>query len=259
MSTAGALQMRVNLNAEIIDIFSASDLVDAWQNTTGKKVSALAGQTTQFVANYSAAALDIATTTKMINDLGIDGKVIIKSVSGKQYVIFKGYAGNRSIFTASRYLATNPKVVDMAIGTVGVNRSIVSGARLTIFLVVPANVLSHILNDQSTMSSLIGSTATDLIKVGAAAAISSIVASAAGTLTTLTAGPVIVAIAVGVATALTLNALDQKFGVTRALTQYLDELHNSTAGQVGRDMIRLEKRLKWQILNGRRVGEGIFY
>lgn len=259
MTNAAAIKNQIKQHTQVMDILSTEDLIKAWGKATGKDIAQVTGNTARIGANYAAAVLDAHTALKLINDLGIDGKVALKSVNGKQYIIFKGYAGNRSIFTAARYLANNPKVVDMAIGKIGVNRAIVSGARLTIFLVVPLNVLNHILNDQQTMSQLIGATATDLVKVGAASAIASIAATAAATLTTLAAGPIIVAVVVGVATALTLDALDKQFGVTDALIKALDDAYDNTVGEFGRQLNQVERRLKWQIMNGRPVGQGIFY
>lgn len=171
MSQATTLKQIIKNNTQILDIVSTEDLLNAWQKTTGKGISQALGEGVRQSANYASAMIDTQTALKMIKDLGMAGKVITKSVNGKQYIIFKGYAGNRSLFTATRYLANNPKVVDMAIGKIGVNKSILSGARLTIFLVVPLNILSHILNDKQSMFQLIGSTAIDLIKVGVASAV----------------------------------------------------------------------------------------
>lgn len=259
MSNTAAIRNRIKQNTQVIDIFSTADLIKAWEQTTGKNIAQAVGKSARFGANYASAVLDANTAIKLIKDLGINGKVALKSVNGKQYIIFKGYAGTRSIFTATRYLGNNPKVVDMAIGKIGANRAILSGARLTIFLVVPLNVLNYILSDQQTMSQLIGTTATDLVKVGAASAIASIAATAAATLTTLAAGPIIVAIVVGVATALALDALDKKFGVTNALIKAIDKTYNNTVGEFGRQLNQVERRLKWQIMNGQPVGQGIFY
>jgi len=259
MTNATAIKSLIKQNTQVMDIFSAEDLIKAWEQTTGKDIAQAAYSTARIGANYAAAVLDANTALKLIKDLGIDGKVVLKSVNGTQYVIFKGYAGTRSIFTATRYLANNPKVVDMAIGKIGANRAIMSGARLTIFLVVPLNVLNYILSDQQTMSQMIGTTATDLVKVGAASAIASIAATAAATLTTLAAGPIVVAIVVGVATALALDALDKQFGVTDALIKALDDAYDNTVGEFGRQLNQVERRLKWQIMNGRPVGQGIFY
>jgi fructose-1,6-bisphosphatase/inositol monophosphatase family enzyme len=147
----------------------------------------------------------------------------------------------------------------MAIGTVGLNKTIKSGARVTIFLIVPLNILNYILDDKQTMFRLLGTTATDLIKVGAGAAVASLIATSVATITTIAAGPLVVAIAVGIATGFTLDLLDQKFGITEALVKALAEVHDSTIGEFGRQINKVEKRLKWQIMNGKPVGKGIFY
>jgi len=253
------LRTKVQQNSQVIDILSTDDLVEAWEKTTGKEIAQLAGESARLTANYVSAALDAGTATTMIHDLGAKGKVALKMVNGKQYVIFKGHAGNRSIFTGTRYLANHPKIVDMAIGRIGVNKAILSGARLTFFLVVPLNILNHILSDQQTMSQLIGITAIDLAKVGAASAIASLVATSVATLTTIAAGPIVVAIVVGIGSALVLDALDTKFGVTDALVKAIEDTYDSTLGEFSRQLNQAEKRLKWQLRNGLPVGEGIFY
>jgi hypothetical protein len=259
MSDGILIKSKVKQNSQILDLFPTASLIKAWERTTGKNIATVVSDTARWGADYASAVLDVNTAVKLINDLGINGKVIAKTVNGRQYIIFKGYSGIRSIFTASRYLATNPKVVDMSIGTIGVNRSILSGARLTIFLVVPLNILTHFLNDQKSISLLIGKTATDLVKVGAASALASLAATATATVTTLAAGPIIVAIVVGVATTLALDALDKKYGVTDALVREIDKAYDNTIGEFGRQMNQVERRLKWQIFNGQPVGRGIFY
>lgn len=259
MANAQAVKSRVKQNSQILDIFSTQDLITAWQKKTGKDIAQEIGQAARWGANYAAATLDTATAVKMTSDLGVIGKVVLKSVNNKQYVIFKGRAGTRSIFTGTRYLATNPKVVDMAIGRIGTNRAILSGARLTIFLVVPLNIVNHILSDQQTMSQLIGNTATDLVKVGVSTALAALGAATAAALTTLAAGPLVVAIAVGVASALALDALDKQFGLTDALVKALDKAYDNTFGEFGRQLNRVERHLEWQIMNGLPVGRGIFY
>lgn len=253
------IQNQINQNTQAIDVFPVSDLIKAWEETTGEKIGQVVGKTARLAADHTATILDVHVVIKLIKDLGIDGRVILKTTNGKQYVIFKGYAGTRSIFTATRYLASNPKVVDMAIGKVGVNRSIMSGARLTIFLIVPVNVLNHILSDQQTMTTLIGITATDLVKVGAASAIASLAATATATFTILAAGPIVVAIVVGFAAGLTLEELDRQFGVTKALIKALDDAYGHSVGELGRQLNQVERRLKWQIFNGQLIGKGIFY
>lgn len=259
MTSPNVIKNRIKQNTQTLDIFSTADLISAWEKTTGKEIAQIIGGSARTSANYVSTILDIKTGLTLIKDLGVNGKIVFKAVNGKQYVIFKGFAGNRSIFTGTRYLAKNPKIIDMAIGRIGVNKSVLYGARITIFMVVPLNALNYILSDQQTLSQLIGTTATDLMKVGAASAIASIAGTATATLTTLAAGPIIVAIAVGVASSLALDALDKKFGVTNALIKAIDNTYDNTFGEFQRRLNQVERRLKWQIMNGHPVGEGIFY
>lgn len=254
-----ALKSKLTQNSNQFEVCSAGQLVDAWQNITGKEIASLAASGLRTAANYASATLDSITAKKIINDLGADGRVILKNVGNKQYVIFKGYPGKRSLFRATRYLATNPKVVDLAIGEFGVGKSIISGTRLTFLLVVPLNVLNYLLNDQQTMTELVGKTATDIVKLGIASALSAVAASAVMATTTLAAGPLIAAIAVGVLTGLALDAIDEKFGITEALVEAMDEAIDSTVGEFSRQVQQVKKQLKWQAENGEPVGLGIFY
>lgn len=259
MPNHNLVKSKLKQNTNVLDILSTADLLKAWQQATGKDIAELMGEAARVGANYVSAVLDTRTAITLMKDLGINGKVVFKQVNGKQYAIIKGLAGTRSIFTGTRYLARNPKVIDMAVGKMGANRAIVSGARLTIFLVVPLNILNHILSDSQTMSQLIGTTATDLVKVGAASAIASLAATTVATLTTLAAGPIVVAIVVGIATAMALDALDQKFGVTNALIKALDKAYDNTVGEFGRQLNQAERRMRWNIMNGMPAGRGIFY
>ncbi|MEJ2425020.1 MAG: hypothetical protein P8101_11280 [Candidatus Thiodiazotropha sp.] len=259
MSVRSTVRQKVRQNTQILDILSTADLIKAWENTTGKEIAQVVGEAARFGANYVSAVLDANVATKLIDDMGWKGRAVLKTVEGKQYIVFKGRPGARSIFTGTRYLATTPKVVDMAVGKLGANKAIVSGARLTIFLVVPLNILNYLLSDRQTMSDLLGTTATDLAKVGIASAVASIAATATTAATTIVVGPIIVAIAVGLVTAYALDALDSKFGITDALVKAIDKAYDSTFGEFGRQLNQVERHLNWQIENGLPVGQGIFY
>lgn len=253
------IKNHVNSNINTVEIISTDDLITIWEKKTNKKISQIISESARFGANYISTIVDIQTVTTLVTDIGIKGKVILKTVAGKQYVIFKGYSGKRSIFTGTRYLASNPKVVDMAIGKIGMNKSIISGMRITIIFVVPLNVLNYILNDQQTMAELIGITATDLAKIGVASAVASLAATATASLTTLAAGPIVIAIAVGLGTGYALDALDQEFGVTDALVRAINENYNNVTNEIGGLINKVNQRIKWQIMNGKPVGKGIFY
>lgn len=249
----------VNRNGHVLDVMSTGDLIKIWEGKTGREFAQAMGKSSRTTADFVSHALDAGTAAQLIKDLGLKGHAIVKPYNNKYYVIFKGYAGQRSIFAGTRYLATHPTVVDMAIGKIGVNNAILKGTRLTIFLVVPLNIVNCLLDDKQTMTELIGKTATDIAKIGVSTILSSLAATAAASVTTVAVGPIVVAIVVGAGATLALDALDKKYGLTKALVDELNELYDSTAGEFGRQWWEAENTLKQQILKGMPVGEGIFY
>lgn len=174
-------------------------------------------------SNYVSPVKDSLTAAKIIQELGVrSNKVVIKTYAQKQYVIFKGYSGQRNILKGTKYLATNPKVVRMAVGPKGVMKSVKGGFILTAVLSVGIEVFDYFIRDTATLSHLLGTVTGDLIKIG----LSTIAAAAAGlavgasvVLGSVAAAPLIAAIAVGVATGYVLDKIDKKFGATKALIE----------------------------------------
>jgi len=219
--------------------------------------------TVKTLASYTSTALDVKTTVDQVREFRGFGKIIEKNIGGKRYVILKGVPGLRKTLKGTRYLAGNPKVVSLAMGTIGMNKSIVKGAKLTIFITVPMNVLKYLIDEHSTLSRLIGSIASDIVKIGISSALGVMVAAGVGAITTLAAGPLVAAILVGVATAVILDKVDEKFGLTEALIKFIDEtyasLYDKTLGAMARNISKLERILIWQARNNIPVGKGIFY
>jgi len=185
------------------------------------------------VASNIPTILDFVTLGKLLKDLGLrNGNAILKNVNGRQYVILKGYANSRSILTGTRYLASNPKIVQMAVGTIGLKKAIRSGGMLTIALYVPIEILKFVLDDTATFSSLAGTIATDIIKVGIGTVLAELSALAAGSVTTVAAAPIVVAIGVGVLSGVVLNAIDDHFGLTDKLIAALDEIGDEISKKV---------------------------
>ncbi|WP_281561453.1 hypothetical protein [Thalassomonas sp. RHCl1] len=242
-------------NHQILFLLSVGQLIKLYEETTSKDVV----KATKTGAGYASAVLDISVLTKMLRELGVTGRVLQKKVGEKSYVIFKGYPGLRNTFTGPRYLASNAKVVDMAIGKAGIQNSLRSGARLTIFLTVPLVALEHILKDKFLLSNLVADLAVSMVKVGVATIVSAVAATAIGTVTTVAAAPLAVAIFVGLIVAWGLDKLDEKFAITKLLGEVLREIENNTVGKFERGLWELERTLRWQILHGESPGKGIFY
>ncbi|MBU2112593.1 MAG: hypothetical protein KKE94_02335 [Gammaproteobacteria bacterium] len=197
----------------------------------------------KFAAGISLQLADIRIANQLIDELGLTGKAVIKEIQGRSYVILKGYPGLREKLTGTRYLASNPKVVDLAIGTKRVSNAMISGARLSIFVAVPMTVLQFLISEQSTLLRLVGTIASDLVKIGLSTVIASAAGMAAGAITTVAAGPIVAAIAFGIATAITLEYLDRTFGVTNALVNAMEKAKQRTFGELARQIVTFERNL----------------
>ena len=176
-------------------------------------------------ANYTATGKDLGTLTKLFADLGFSGtKAYIKYYKGRPYVIFKGSPALRRIFTGTRYGLQNAKVVQMGIGRSGAISAARSGGVLTIVLVSAFRIADYILTDQMTLNQLVGTLATDIVKIGIATGASIIAAAGAAAVFTVAIGPTIAAIGVGLLVSYGLAKLDNHYEITTKVIAALDEL-----------------------------------
>lgn len=185
-------------------------------------------------ANFTAHGKDAVTLAKLIGDLGAAGaRVYVKTYGGKPHIILKGRPGLRKILTGTRYGIKNPKVISMGLGKAGAVSAVKSGGILTVVLLSSYRVADYFLTDGATLSQLIGTLATDVVKVGLAVG-ASITAVAMLGATTLAIGPLVVALGVGLLATLALEAIDSEFGLTDKVVAGLDELSGSMSNRVDR-------------------------
>ncbi|MBT8338795.1 MAG: hypothetical protein KJP07_02165 [Desulfatitalea sp.] len=160
--------------------------------------------------------------------MGITGRAIPKVINGRQYIIFKGYPGLRTLFPGTIYLAKNRKIITMAIGALGIKHMVRSGAILTICITVPLTILECFLEDRATMTDLIGNVYSDLAKVGIQSIIAAIAGLAIGAYTSIAWIPIGLSIGIGVIFGLALEGLDTKYQLTDRLVDVLEELQVQT-------------------------------
>ncbi|MEJ2423968.1 MAG: hypothetical protein P8101_05825 [Candidatus Thiodiazotropha sp.] len=220
-------------NEQIIHVVPAQELQQEWEWATTKDgVKTGAG----FVSPF----LDSIVAAKLIRNFGFmtSGKVLIKQYKGKEYVIFKGMPGVRKVFKGTRYLTNNPNVVRMAIGPKGIIKSVKGGFVITMVLSVGIELFDYIIRDTATLSELLGTVTSDLIKIGLssiAGAVAGLTVGSAAVIGSIAAAPLIAAIAVGVVTGYLLDKLDKRIGATNALIRGYE--------QIG---IKLDE-IKWEI------------
>lgn len=192
----------------------------SWQKIKGKA---------ELGANYYASADDIRTISKLVGDLGSFGtKAYIKNYAGKPHIILKGHPGLRKILTGTKYGIKNPKVVTIGLGKVGAIHAAKSGGIISVVLLTTYRVADYFLTDEATLSQLIGSLATDVVKVGIATGASiAVVSGMAAFGITLALGPILAVVAVGILSTYTLNALDEYYGITDYIIAGLDEMSDN--------------------------------
>lgn len=188
------------------------------------------------VAPFVSPILDAQTLALVCKDLGITGQAIPKVIKGRQYIAFSGYPGLRTRFPGTIYSAKNKKIIQMAIGSLGVKNMVKNGGILTICITVPLTILECFLRDQVTMSSLIGNIASDLIKIGIGVIIAALFGLMAGAFTTVASFPIIVVIGLSVGNTLVLNNIDDRYRLTEkliaAIEEYGDQISKSAKNTI---------------------------
>ena len=215
------------------------------KNDTARSTWANLKSKTELGASYSASADDIRTLSKLVSDLGGFGtKAYIKTYGSKPHIILKGYPGLRRILTSPKYGINNPKVITMGLGKAGAIHAAKSGGILTVILMTAYRVIDYTLTDKATLSQLIGSLATDVVKVAITTGASIAAAStlvAAGV--TLAIGPIVAVIIVGIGVSMTLNALDNKYNITTRIIAGLNDTEGSLESYIKNTKLNLQKQL----------------
>jgi len=185
-------------------------------------------------ASYYASADDLRTLSKLVGDLGgFATKAYIKTYGGKPHIILKGHPGLRRILTGTKYGIKNPKVITMGLGKAGAIHAAKSGGILSIVLLSAYRVTDYFLTDQATLSQLIGSLATDVVKVGIATGAS--IAAASGFVAlgfTVAIGPIAAVVVIGVVTSMVLSSIDEHYGITDRVITGLDDIGKGIEGGV---------------------------
>ena len=170
----------------------------------------------------------------ILKDFGFKGKFFVKTTKGKQYVIFKGFAGMRKWYSGTRYAATNPKVFNFTAS--GKLKSGMKGNAVTMLIVGSVDIVSWMMNDDKDkqFSDLCVELGMDSLKVVVGSLITAGITAAvlAGLAALALTAPVWLvvggAILIGIAVGFALDFIDQKTGAS----EYM-----KTKGQEGQSLL----------------------
>lgn len=190
--------------------------VEAWLKTHS---IALAGGTLQFASQYGTATIDSVTLGKLATEMVRSGSILntyrVVYQKGRPYVVFKGNAGLRRIFTGTRYGAENPKLIAMGVGKTALKAGAKSGFMIGMAFSVTFDLETWMTTDQETIPQLLGHISADLLKnalsTGAGLAVGLALADGAA----IAVAPLALSIFVGVAVGFWLGDLDQEYRITK--------------------------------------------
>ncbi|WP_047607014.1 PAAR domain-containing protein [Rahnella aquatilis] len=198
------------------------EVLSSWGTFKDGWITITQSATGSFIVNYGTNVKDVVTTSMIISKLGSFG---IKATNftnskGTELIKISGYPGVRKILNAPVFAVKNPKIVDLGIGRFGVTKSIIEGARVTFYVAAAYRTLDYILNDETTLSTFIGSLATDVIKIGIVSTVSFL--AGAFVVTPFIVLNLAIVVGVGFLAAWGLNQLDSKFGITDHTVKYIE-------------------------------------
>lgn len=172
----------------------------------------------------------------MVGDLGdFTTKAYIKTYGGKPHIILKGHPGLRRVLTGTKYGIKNPKIITMGLGKSGAIHAAKSGGIISVVLLSAYRVADYFLTDQATLNQLIGSLATDVVKVGITTGASIVAASAfVGMGFTVAIGPIVAVILVGIGVSIALSALDERYGITDRVIAGLGDISTAIEDRIER-------------------------
>lgn len=195
--------------------------------------------TAENAPNASSALL----LTRVLSDLGVTAnKAYIKHYGGKPHIIFKGFAGQRNIFTGVKYSATNPKIIQMGIGKAGAAGVAKQGGVLSIVIMSGYRVADYILRDSATLSQLIGGLATDVAKIGVSTGVALVAAKGVGVVFGgAVIGPLIVVVGVGFLMSHALTLLDEEYKITNKVIALVEKAEHNLKSNIENELSKITK------------------
>lgn len=159
---------------------------------------------------------------QVLADFGISGRVENRMFGGKRYVILRGYPGLRKYLRGTKYLSTNPRVVQFHTGRGSLGGRLRIHTIFTVVLVagtVTADALLGVIPPEDVTFVL----GTELTKSGIsilAAELTGLLLAGTGVAVLPVAGAMIVGIGVG----LLLDYLDNRYGISE---QVIAAMHDA--------------------------------
>lgn len=193
-----------------------------------------------FVSNFAGSVYESGRVFRIINefkDIGIKATEYVGK-NGNVYIRLSGHAGVRAFLNATRYLADNPKILYMGVGTLGQNSVSVGAARFSIVYSLAYRVVELIFKDEYTLTNFFVNVTMDMAKLAISMKVGGLVVGYFVTAGYIASGSVIAIslgiFAVGVAVSLILYEIDDYFGISESIIRELKKQRKPRSDGEGR-------------------------
>lgn len=178
----------------------------------------------EYLLRFGPTIKDSVVSANIIRKLGGMGvrATAFRNSAGTLCYKLNGYAGLRQLLKAPVFSATNAKLVEVGIGSLGRSKAFRAGARFCFFACAAVRTLDYILNDETSLAEFLGPLATDVVKIGITTAVTSVIVTAVAAGTSLVVVPIAIGVFVGFAIGELLSYLDDEFGITTKLCELLE-------------------------------------
>lgn len=236
-----SLMRQNNQDLMLLTLPEVFEIISSWGAWKHGWVDITQNEPAQIIINYGLNIKDVVTTSMLVSQLGSFGikATVYVNHKGTELIKISGYPGIRKILNAPVFAAKNPQIVDIGIGKYGLTKTIIEGARLTFYVAAAYRTVDFLMNDETSLAEFIGSLATDMVKIGIGSAI--VWGVGLVLVTPWIAANLAIVVVVGAVASITLNALDDKFGITDKIVAYIESAQQEFANKA-REQIKDTER-----------------
>lgn len=175
-------------------------------------------------AGNIAEAVSVSRIVMEMKGFGVTATEYIGK-NGSKYIKLSGYPGVRKYLDATRYLVSNQKILDMGIGTKGIESGIATGARFCIVFSGAYRAIELMVKDEYALTDFFVNLTMDAAKLAISVGVAWGAKMAATSVMVATGGSVIIIAGgiflLGMVVSFTLLWLDNEYKISEAIIKNL--------------------------------------
>ncbi|ACT14525.1 MULTISPECIES: hypothetical protein [Pectobacterium] len=179
------------------------------------------------VSSFAGNIAEAVSVSRIVMDMKGFGVTATEYVgkNGSKYIKLSGYPGVRKYLDATRYLVSNHKILDIGIGTKGIESGIATGARFCIVFSGAYRAIELMVKDEYTLTDFFVNLTMDVAKLAVSVGVAWGAKTAATSVMVATGGSVIIIAGgiflLGVVVSFSLLWLDNEYKISETIIKNL--------------------------------------